>query len=322
MELKRELGKKGIYFTLIAIILLGITIVTYSTTYNYTLQQKASVEETRIETMNRFLIEIENDMKNAIYISGFRALIGLEDKISNTGTFVNNTQDAWTDLFLYGIIDGDNSTVMINNTFLDWIQKINLQANLVGINLTINVTNTQIEQKESWTVTATVNSTLIITDIKQSVNWTQEKSLNANIDIEGFEDPWYAVYTSNNIIKRINKTIYEGNYTNSTDETNLRDHVAKTYYTNFSGAPNFLMRFENNFSANEFGIESIVDKNEISMYYSCPTETSSVDSVYWQCDTNITVYQITNWSGFRIDNETDLMNVTRLEHYMVEDHII
>ena len=325
MELRfiNKKDKRGIFFTLIAVSLLGILLFSYSVTHSYTMQEKSAVIEARVETMNRFLKEVDSDMENAIYIAGFRALIGMEDYVANTGTFVSDAADSFRGLFLNGTIGGQNSSVMANNTFPYWISRINAQANAVGINLSLDVQEVDIYHATPWVLRVVVNSSLNISDSKSTAIWVQEKDLYADISIEGFEDPCYAVYTSNNIIKRVNQTIYEGNFTNNvTNTTNIRDHVAHTMYANFTGAPSFLMRFENNLSGSMYGIESFVDKPEVSPFHSCPTETSSVDSIYWVCNSSIPVYKVANWSGFRIDNQTGMGNLTRLKRYMMEDSII
>ena len=324
MELKLLHSKKGIFFTLIAVSLLGIMLFTFSVTQSYTLLEKTTVIEARVDTMNRFLEEVDADMENAIFIAGFRALIGMEDEIINTGTFVNDTATAFEEVFMNGTLGGTNVSVMENNTFPFWLTRINAQANEIGINLSLNVDSVSIYHAEPWTVRVQVNSTLNLTDIKFTANWTQQKDLYADISVIGFEDPLYAVYTNGNILKRINETIYEGNFTSAaTNTTNMRDHVDQTFYANFTGAPSFLMRFENDLNASVYGIESFVDKNEVSGFHSCPTETSSIDSIYWICNNSINVGKASNWSGFRIDNETAISgNLTRLQRYMMEDYII
>ncbi len=324
MELRMIGDRRGIFFTLIAISLLGIILFSYSVTYSYSLHEKSAVIEARVDTMNRFLAEVDSDMENAIYIAGFRALIGLEDEVVNTGTFVEDTSSSFRELFINGTVGGQNSSVMANNTFPYWIDRINNEANRVGINLSLSVDDVDIYHTTPWEVRVEVNATLELADAKSTANWTQDKALYADIGVEGFEDPWYAVYTSNNVVKRVNRTVYEGNFTNnSTNTTNIRDHVSSTLYANFTGAPSFLMRFEGDFNTSLYGIESFVEKSEVSPFHACPTETSSIDSIYWKCNNSITVYQVANWSGFRIDNQTGMgTNLSRVRRYMMEDYII
>lgn len=321
---KLFLSKRGIFFTLIAVSLLGIVLFSYSITYSYTLQEQSAVVETRIDAMNSFLKEVDADMVNAIYIVGFRSLVAMTDDIVSSGVFVDDVETAFEELFMNGSLDGENASLMENNTFPYWISKIGEEANNIGMDLSLNVTSVSIAQSSPWAVRITVNSTINISDMKETAMWSQDKNLYSEISIIGFEDPAYTVYTANGVVKRINQTIYDNNFTSvSTNTTNMRDHVNQTFYANFTGAPSFLMRFEDNFNSSIYGIESFVDKSEVSPYHACPTETSSVDTIYWRCNTSISVYKASNWTGFRIDNQTDISgNLTRLERYMMEDYII
>lgn len=317
-------GKKAIFFTIIAVSLLAIALFSYSLTYSYTLQEQASVIEARVDSMNRFLKEVDSDMENAVYISGFRALISLEDHVGMTGDFVDSTSAAFEELFINGTLDGEDAFLMGNNTFTYWLGRIGDQAAATGVNLSVELESVNISHIDPWTVRVSVSATVNLSDSKSTAQWISYKAVFADILIIGFEDPWYTAYTNNNILRRINQTLYEGNYTNLvTNTTNIRDHVDKTFYTNFTGAPSFLMRFENNFNASEFGIESLVDKSVISAYHSCPAETSSVDNIYWRCDNSIVVRQVADWSGFRIDNRTaGGVPPARIDKYMLEDYLI
>jgi len=307
-----------------AISLLGIILFSYSMTYSYTLQERSSVIESRVDSMNRFLGEVDDDMRNAIYIAGFRAIIGMEDEIANTGVFVDSTSSAFMELFTNGTISGRNSSVMVNNTFPYWVDRINQQAMRLGMNLSIIVDTVNISHVDPWIVRVDMIANLSLSDIQSTANWTQQKEIYEDISVVGFEDPWYAVYTGNSIVKRINTTVYDGNFTSvQTNTTNIRDHVAKTLYSNFTGAPSFLMRFENRFEKSIYGIESFVDKAEVSPFHACPTETSSIDSIYWLCNTSFVVKQVQNWSGFRIDNQTDFYGSDgRIGRYMLAGYVI
>ncbi|MFC1723818.1 hypothetical protein ACFL0V_06785 [Nanoarchaeota archaeon] len=318
-DLRRS--KKGIFFTLIAVTLLTIAVLTYTVAYTYTRQEKAGVIEAKADAMNKFLQEVDNDMENAIYISGFRALIGMIDEVTNTGTYLGNTETEFKSLFLNGTINGQNASVMNNNTFLFWVEKITAEANAMDFVLNITVNDIDVYQEDPWTVGIQVDVNLSLTDNKNIASWERTKNISNTIELIGFEDPWYSVETSGNILKRINRTLYEGNFTTNVSTDNIRSHVDNTLYLNFTGAPSYLMRFEGNYGSSEFGIESLVDKNEVSGSHPCPAETSSVDSIYWECDTSVPVWNVANWSGFRMDNTTGLDNVSRVDLYMMEDHI-
>jgi len=315
------LSKKGIFFTLIAVSLLGIILFSYTVTYSYSLQEKASTIETRVDTMNRFLKSVDSDMENAIYISGYRAIVGLTDYLTTNATYVDDSSAALVELFLNGTVEGYSSSLMVNNTFPDWMAKIRDKGSEIGVDLEINVTSVSVYQTDCWTVRFDVESVMNLTDQKSTASWLKTKSLYSDVLIIGFEDPWYALHTNGMIVKRINQTIYDGNFTVGNDTTNLKDHVSKTFYIGFNASPSFLMRFENDYGASGFGIESLVNKTEILNY--CSITTSSVDNICWRQNSSMTAWRVTgmNDSNFRIDNQTNDAGIGRIERYGLEDVI-
>jgi len=311
------LGKKGIFFTLIAVSLLGIVLFSYTVTYSYSLQEKSSIIETRVDTMNRYLTSVDSDMKNAIYISGYRAIVGLTDYVTSNGTYVLSSDSSLMELFMDGTVDGYASPLMANNTFPDWVLKMEGKGTQIGVNLTLNITSVSVSQESPWTVRFTVESDINLTDQKSTASWTKHKTLYSDISILGFEDPWYALHTNGMIVKRINMSLYDRNFSTGNDTTNLRMHLANTYYIAFNASPSFLMRFENNHNASAYGIESLVNKSEIMNY--CAPTTSSVDTLCWRMNFSPTVHVLgmnDTDLGFRMDNETN-GNITRLERYGV-----
>ncbi|MBU2561148.1 MAG: hypothetical protein KKD17_02540 [Nanoarchaeota archaeon] len=313
-------NRKGIFFTLIAVSLLGIILFSYTVTYSYSLQEKSTIIETRVDTMNRFLHSVDADMENAIYISGYRAIVGLTDFVTLNGTYVSNTTDALVELFINGTVEGYNSSLMMNNTFPHWIDKIGEKGAEIGVNLTVNITSVSVYQTSPWSVRFVVESSINLTDQTSTAEWYKEKSLYSDVSILGFEDPWYALHTNGMIIKRINQTVYDGNFTVGNDTSNLHDHVAKTYYIAFNASPDFLMRFENNHNASIYGIESMVNKTEILNY--CSLTASSVDTLCWRRSSAATwSVNDMNDTNFKIDNETNDAGIGRIERYGVEDVI-
>ena len=312
-------SKKGIFFTLIAVALLGIILFSYSTTYRYSLQEKSSIIETRVDTMNRFLNSVDADMENAIYIAGYRSVVALTDYVTTNGTYVTSTTAALEELFLNGTIEGYSTILMVNNTFVDWMGKIKDKGQEVGINMTMEVTGVTVIQTSPWDLRFSVDSTVNISDQKSTANWSQDKTLSSVISILGFEDPWYALHTSGMIVKRINQSSYDNNFSVSNDTTNLALHVKNTYYIAWNASPSFMQRFENDHAPHEFGIESMVNKTEIMNY--CSASISSVDTICWRQNGSVSTWNVEGMNAsFRIDNQTAPGTTTgRIERYGLED---
>ena len=100
--------KKGIFFTFAAIVLSIVIIFSFNVYTGYRLKEKMEVTEIRINTMNNFIKDLENDIGNAIFISGFRSLLSLEDYMMENDDFIDNLgtdlDTAFSDAFLYGTI--------------------------------------------------------------------------------------------------------------------------------------------------------------------------------------------------------------------------
>ncbi|MBW2966934.1 hypothetical protein KY362_00450 [Candidatus Woesearchaeota archaeon] len=314
-------SRKGVFFTLIAISLLGMVLFSYGVTYSYSLQEKAAILETRVDTMNRFLQSVDTDMENAVYISGYRSIVALTDYVVTNGTYVADTEAAMVELFLNGTVEGYDSVFMVNNTFPDWVVKMGVKGEEVGINFSMDVDTVSVYQTGPWSVRFEVDASLLVSDQKATANWTMDKGVFSDVSIIDFEDPWYALHTSGMVLKRINPTIYDGNFSPENDTANLRAHVAGTYYIAFNASPSFLQRFENDYASHTYGIESLVNKTEIFNY--CSLSVSSVDNICWRQNSTIDTWSVDgmNDTNFKIDNETNDAGIGRLERYGLEDVI-
>ena len=314
-------ARKGVLFTIIAVSLLAIVLFSYSVTYAYTLQEKSAIIETRVITMDQFLSTIDTDMENAVYISGYRAMVGLTDYLTTNATYVSDAGEALAELFINGTVEGYDSSLMVNNTFPIWMDKIQEKGSEIGIDISVNVSSVSVYQPDAWTVRFVVDSIVNLSDQKSTALWTKEKQVYSDISIIGFEDPWYALHTNGLIVKRFNQTIYDGNFTVGNDTSNLRDHMYRTWYIEFNESPSYLMRFENDYGPSTLGIESLVNKTEIFDY--CSLTTSSVDNICWRQNYSIETFRVEgmNDTNFKMDNETNDAGIGRLERYGLEDVI-
>jgi hypothetical protein len=273
--------------------------------------------------MDKLLQNLQDDMEKGVYIASFRALIAMNEYIATTGNFIGDLDLRFEELFLNGTLYGNSTFFMENNTFMNWTQKMQEQAQQIGITMGFVVNNVTLYQDSAWAVKVRVNSSVSLSDTKGVAQWQAEEIVTTTIDINGFDDPLYAAYTGNAITKKINQTIYEGNYVTGNDTTNLELHMNKTLYTEFDRAPSFLMRFEGNISftnSSPYGIESLVNKDEIAPYHSCPASTSSVDYLYWNCSSE-QGFAVTGMpASFRMDNQTEInSSLRRPVKYEVDD---
>ena len=80
------MSKKSMFYISAAIALTIVIFVTYSAYSTYRLVDKMESIETRIQTVNFFIKNIENDLNNGIYIAGFRTMLSFNQFITTNGT--------------------------------------------------------------------------------------------------------------------------------------------------------------------------------------------------------------------------------------------
>lgn len=259
-----ELKRRGIMFTFVVIIALSVLFVIAYGATRYSTLERQRVYETRILTMNDFINSFESDAERAIYISGFRTLIAMEDYVSHNAEFVNDTNYYFKQIFYEGYVREDNFTFDIMNasTFNDYEKKVNSIANDVNLRFNSSVRSIELSMANPWVVRVTVHMDINLSDRTGLARWEYNKSISGDIPITDLRDPLYSVKTIGKLPVLIRQSPYKV-FVNDTDDmndtTNLQDHLNESYYINNTDAPNFLMRFEGNFSPDPNGIESLVN---------------------------------------------------------------
>lgn len=254
--------------------------------YNYYgLKDEIEVIEIRVDTMNDFVKDLENDIENAIFISGFRSLLSLEDYMMKYDNFIDNLgtslNTAFSESFRLGKITGTSGTdkmhLMENNTFINWTAKMKEQANKTDISLDFTINSVSIAQTEPWMVGVTVNLDINVKDNKNTASWViDDKSYTKKINITGFVDPLYLVNNNgliNNTIRKTTVPDFLGG--------NLATHLNNNYYTENTDAPSYLMRFENDLGSSANGIESLANVGSISSIGLGPSGKTAVDHLYF-----------------------------------------
>ncbi len=302
--------KKGIFFTFIAILLSAIIILSFVIHTEYRLRNRMFVIETRIETVNDFVKDVETDLERGLYIASFRALLALEQYITENGIFLDDLPSDFREALLYGTVNNTPVDIMQGASFTDWTERIKTEAEKIGIVIDFSVGNISIYHSSAWIVSAGVDLSLGVSDVKETGSWERDKHIVTNIEIYGFEDPLYTINSYGRVINTIRKTPVT-DYIDDTDTTNLRFHSNGSYYTTSTAAPSFLMRLEGNLSSSGYGIESLVNLVEFTQQSIPTSERSVVDYIYFGTitTTNLPCADMPSW--FKLD--TDQAHWTKYE---------
>ena len=293
-------NKKAQVFTLIAIALIGLLLISFE--IFYVAQQRFSIN-TRISTIENFLYSIEENLERQLYISAFRIIFLAESEITNKGQYIGDVDSFFNEAFFNGSVNGEQKDILVGATHSDLILSLNEKSEKVSVVVSLSNISIIIRQTDPWHVNFTLSFYLIMEDKSDLARWEKSQKISALVPVSGFEDPLYIINTNAKISRKINSTIYDGNYVQGTNVSNLFNHLNRGYYTANPSAPSFLKRLEGNLSSDENGIESFVDLFELSSQGILTKDKTSVDYLYFSSD-NPASYNILGMpSWFKIDSE-------------------
>jgi hypothetical protein len=276
MELKR-----GMFFTLTALALIGLFIILSTSKPTQYQQQHMVVASNRLHSMNSFIDNIKQDSSYALYTIGFRSVVSSLDHISRTGTYLNDDEDM-EELMLNGTLYNNPQFIMENNTLINWTQKMQIEAAKIGIELNITLQNLSIQQNDPWHITFSVDLRCQLQDERKLASWDFNLSSTSRIPIEGFEDPVWIVEAGDQIPHVINISPHVGSFANDTDVQNITEHLENAYYLSFGIGPNYLSRLEGDLTASDpTGIESFVDKEVLETITPIDPDKTSIDYLYF-----------------------------------------
>jgi len=310
------MNRRGIFYSLTAIILLLFLVYAVQTSTRYTYQQEMFVAKNRVQAMNTLLNDLERDMQRAIYITGFRALLSAQQEVVTTGQFLNDSRSELASAFLNGTMDGQVAPLMNDSTLVNWTSRMRTEVEKLRLNLTITVTQLNISQESPWDVTFTVTSIVNLTDDLNTAHWNATLTVSSQVPITDFEDPFYVVYTEGKVTNTIRLSPYDGDFVSGSNTSNLRSHVNESYYIPSASAPDFLQRLEGNLSNSTAGMESMVNLVEFQDAGLSVQDRSAVDYIYFDTiDLSAVTFKIngTYESWLRIDNTSDHLIVYQVE---------
>jgi len=289
------MNKKGIFFTLLAIVIISLFALSYSFVSN--LGQRESVQK-RVETLNNFVFSIEEDMSRSLFIAGFRSIFLAEQQILNTKNTVKNFSLAFNESFFNGTYNGAAAPIMVGATFNDMVKALNSSANKV--NAIVSLTNVSVyaTQDDPWNVKFVLKGRLVVKDNDNLVGWDKEESIYSYVPIKYFDDPMYIVNSNGLYINKMVKTPYFP-FRSGDNTKNLSEHAQGSYYINYSGAPSFIDRLEGNFTHEDInGVESLVNVKKLSDLTGENAKTKSIRDFVYFSSSSVTPFCRVGGTGY------------------------
>ncbi len=293
------LNKRGMFFTLLAIVIISIFIMSFVFISGY--EQRRAVNK-RVETLNNFVLAVEDDLSRELYASGYRIIFVFEKKILESDVpITDDFNGKVSELFFDGTYDGVPEGDMGGAT-LDYIKaSLDNIASKVNAEVTFSNSDISMSQDDSWNVKITLTTDLLIEDVSGMASWdVPGEIIEVDIPISNFDDPLYVLSTNG---KLLNKMVQNENLILG-DTSSLSNHAVNSLYYANDDAPSFLSRLQGEFSNGDAGtgIESFVNLQELSQAgINARSGVSVVDHLYFTDSTpGSDVGGMPDW--FRIDN--------------------
>ena len=273
-------SRRGFFFSVIAIYLVGALLLSASIKEYSGITSRGEVEKARVLSMNEFLKDVESDLERGIYISGYRAIIGIEEYILKNGEYIQDSNAAFRSAFLNGSVGNYSPEILKGSTFPDWEERISEKAAELNMQLKISNEEVEVMQDDPWNVKVIINLTITLSDTSGIASWNLTKQINSSIPIQDMEDPLFIV----NSYGRVSRTIREAHsysFVSGNSTLGLIEHLNQGYYIQSGTAPSFLMRLEGNLTSSEYGIESLVNISQLAAQGTLPRTASIVDYIYF-----------------------------------------
>jgi hypothetical protein len=325
-------GKKAFLFSIFVITALSLVVLTYKTRVQFKEEQRAEIFQDRIEQINLFIEDFESDIDRSLYVTSFRAFIGIDEYVNNRQEYLPSDtlaglEDYIIELIMNGTIDGTQLNSTNASTLNDWLTEIKILAQPYRLNLTLPSLSLSVQQVSPWEIEVRMDANVSMDLTDQDIGWNYTLSKFTIIDLEEsrFADPIYFVESTRNnpgekpLINNIRKTPYEVFWSNQSDYinvTNLTSHVLGQYYRNNSDAPSFFMRLLGGYDCEDpgfsdhcqsYGIESfvnVINNSKIFDYSDEGSATCALDHQFFfsGCEE---MHRIENMhSRFYVGNDT------------------
>ncbi|MBN1502427.1 hypothetical protein JW930_02705 [Candidatus Woesearchaeota archaeon] len=315
------MNKKGVFFTYMAVFLIILIVAVVSTKDKYRYREKSNAISARIKTINSFIGDFEKDLDRELFIGGYRALLSMNAYVRIIEGYVDDFDSIFTEIIVNGSMNGTSLDLMTQGAqgadITSWLTRTNEEANKLNINLDLSVKNIYVQHVTPWDVLVTLNTTVYIEDGQGLASWTFDRIYTREFSILGFEDPLYAVGTEDKVTNLINITPNSDFIDDATNDTAvLNEHLLNSYYINSTDAPSFLMRFTGNLSPSPYGIESMVNLEDLDAQGIPLLARSVVDYIYFGNATTTDKCNVTDMPDwFRIDDSSiDTYEVDRLTY--------
>jgi hypothetical protein len=281
-----KLNKKGIVFSLIALLVSTLFIIVFSVFLHVPLNQRAIIELESVKKAEDFLIVFPTYLDTSIQFSSYETLKVILAKTSLENP-IDNFSKMFTDCMLYGeYFDGtqikDCFTAEKDNTLTNVLNDIADQASeIYRGNCSTYITNLNVYQSNPYEITVDAKVLLFFQRGKK-IQWERNYDVSTKVSIIGLNDP----LTKGKLNRTINVKSEYFTMKNIQSYSDFYDIYRNNYYFIDYFAPSFVDVIEGKINETEFdsgkqlGINSLMSAYLIDGSSSYKMNTSFISWDY------------------------------------------
>ncbi len=252
----KKIGKKGFFFSFMALFLVILFILIFSDKPKIASQEDIIINNANADTLSFYTKNVADSyIKRAMISAMHKSLYTMLIQINSSSAEFADLNKSFSELMLYGQINGTNISTMENSTISYFVSKVTeIAENTFRINFSLYVYNITVWQKDPWLVS--VGADIILNSSKGNAAYNIHKRIITNISIIGYDDPGI-LYSSYKNYSRAIKVLDTLSYNYST----LRRIIKYNYYRQYKKAPSYLQRLSGNLSSVSdcCGIETVLN---------------------------------------------------------------
>ncbi len=190
--------RKGFLYTVLGVFMLNLVILAVVVPLELD-AGGSSTDRVNVDETFYFSQSVRDDIGRAVDISSRRAMVAVTNIVVNGGEPVTDADGKIAEAFLNGTIEGNDSDLMDETSFRDWIGKMEAEAAGEGysINMSVELADLDVGMEEPFIMSFDFIYDLAIADpdIGVTFNRTDER-FNGAGTIEGVDDPLIVLETA------------------------------------------------------------------------------------------------------------------------------
>ncbi len=185
---QRGATRTGFVYTMFAMLVLGMTLTV--TLLPLTVDRPSRTgEQVRVDEVFYFLKSVNDDFDRVTGIIGRRAMTALSNRIVNNGTYLNDSKDAFREVFENGTINDTAAALMNRSSFTDWSASMEDEAAKADYNLSTDINAIDLGFDPPLDIELNVSYRYNLSDDITSTRFERTRNVSQTVSFAGVEDP-------------------------------------------------------------------------------------------------------------------------------------